>query len=241
MQLPAPAQLLDLWEAGSQQPAGARVLDLLAACSGESRARLAALSIGARDAQLLELRAFLFGSRVLCVCACPQCAAVVEAGFEVDDLALAGTVKPANVLEHDGYRIRFRLPDSDDLQQVAAIASIDQASDALLLRCVEEARQAGQRVAPSALPAAVADALGAAIAAADPLGEIQLSLTCPTCAHHWQGLFDIARFLWLEFHGWAQRLLQDVSTLAQVFHWSEAAILGLGARRRQAYLELCRP
>ncbi|MBS1693069.1 MAG: hypothetical protein JST91_12690 [Actinobacteria bacterium] len=32
------------------------------------------------------------------------------------------------------------------------------------------------------------------------------------------------------------RLLDEVHTLAKVYHWSEAVILGLSGARRQAYL-----
>jgi len=91
------------------------------------------------------------------------------------------------------------------------------------------------------LPADLQAEIGAAMAAADPQADLQLALACPQCAHRWQPVFDIARFLWQELHAWALRTLRDVDTLAHAYHWAEADILALSPRRRQAYLELCQP
>ncbi len=52
-------------------------------------------------------------------------------------------------------------------------------------------------------------------------------------------------------YGWAEAALKGGDaqaaveildqTLAQAYHWTEADILALSPRRRQAYLELCAP
>lgn len=81
--------------------------------------------------------------------------------------------------------------------------------------------------------------LAQAMAQGDPQADLQLALCCPQCEHAWQPPFDIARFLWQELHAWALNLLREVDALAQAYHWTEADILGLSPRRRQAYLELC--
>jgi hypothetical protein len=68
-----------------------------------------------------------------------------------------------------------------------------------------------------------------------------IHLHCAVCSHAWQVLFDIERFLWSKFCAAAHRLLDDVHALASFYHWSEQDILALGARRRQAYLEMACP
>ena len=76
------------------------------------------------------------------------------------------------------------------------------------------------------------------MAEADPLADIQLDLTCPSCERRWRAVFDIVSFLWTEIEVWAWRTLSDVHTLARAYGWSERDILTLSPTRRQFYLEM---
>ena len=108
----------------------------------------------------------------------------------------------------------------------------------LLQRCVLSARQGDFTVASDQLPAEVIAALGERMAEADPLADIQLALTCPSCEHDWLATFDIVSFLWTEIEIWARRILTDVHTLARAYGWRERDILNISPMRRQFYLEM---
>jgi hypothetical protein len=189
------------------------------------------------------LRARLFGAAIDVVANCPQCAATAEATFRCDDLLLADPGIAAPALEHTahGIRVRFRLPDSNDLLALENCRDAAAARELLLERCVLDAQRDDQPHDVRTLPHELQAELAQAMAQADPQADLQLAFRCPDCGHAWQPLFDIARFLWQELHAWALHMLREVDTLAQAYHWSEADILAMSPRRRQAYLELCAP
>lgn len=247
MHTPTPAQLLHVWERGSEVSAAASALLLLDSCCDEAAPELALLPLGRRDALLLQLRERLFGEDIQAMATCPQCAAAVEAGFRCDDLLLdaAATGDDGSTLQHvsaqHDLRVRFRLPDSRDLIAIEQCASAQQARGRLLERCVLAATHGERECAVPALPPDLQVEIAQAMAQADPQADLQLAFRCPDCAHEWQPVFDVARFLWQELHAWAIRMLREVDTLAHAYHWHEADILALGPRRRQAYLELCAP
>lgn len=245
MHTPTPAQLLHVWERGGGLSAAASVLLLLDSCCDDTAPDLASLPLGRRDALLLQLRERLFGGDIQSIATCPQCAAAVEAGFRCNDLLLgaaaigdAGSTLEHLSTQHD-LHVRFRLPDSRDLISIEQCASAQQARGQLLERCVLAVTHREQDCHVFELPPDMQTEIAQAMAQADPQADLQLAFRCPDCAHEWQPVFDVARFLWQELHAWALRMLREVDTLAHAYHWHEADILALGPRRRQAYLELC--
>ena len=136
MQRLSAEKILAVWEAGRPQHALDRALTILAAASPEaSREALADLSIGERDARLLQLRALVLGPRAEGFAECPRCAERVE--FPLDTAAFAapgGTRFRASAwrrdheIETNGRTIRFRLPTSRDL---APVVTAPDSSEAL--------------------------------------------------------------------------------------------------------------
>jgi hypothetical protein len=239
------AGLLAAWEEGLTQHPVQRALTLLASAWPElSVATFAQLSIGQRDAFLLSLREQLFGPRLAGVARCAQCAERLELAFEVADIRVPASAElspaPAEALEldADGYRIRFRLPNSIDLLAIAGVADPSTARAALLERCLLAYGDDANAPAPGNLPAATVEALTTAMELADPQGDVHLALNCPACGYHWLQAFDILSYLWSEIDDWAQRTLREVHLLASAYGWSEREILALSARRRQSYLEM---
>jgi len=240
----SPAQILALWETGRPQHALDRALTILAAASpGATRAALADLPIGERDARLLRFRALVFGPRGEGFAECPQCAERIEFPLDVASVALdepklvppeghaaacPGTVPTHYEKETNGTTLRFRLPTSRDLAGVVAAPDNEEALRLLVERCVGK----------EDLPDETIEALSRVMLEADPRAEITLRLTCPACAHEWNLLFEIAEFFWREISAQAQRLLREIDTLARAYGWTEREILGLSAQRRQTYLEL---
>ena len=125
MQPLAAGKILAVWEAGRPQHALDRALTILAAASpGASRDALADLSIGERDARLLQLRTLVLGPRAEGFAECPQCAERVE--FPLDTAAFAQPkelTETAHEIEVNGKAVRFRLPTSRDLAE--AVAALD--------------------------------------------------------------------------------------------------------------------
>lgn len=243
------ATLLDAWEHGASASPGERGLLLarLARPDVEPNA-VERWSVGMRDAELLALRERAFGARLNAVASCPECDEQLEVQFATTDVVVGAAAGAAGgdaplTLECDGYRVAFRLPSAGDLAQLGA-AMAQRAADAdgavrwLLRRCVDDATAGDVPCAADELPGAVVDAVGAAMAGADPQAEIELALSCPACERGWSSPFDIVAFLWREVDVRARELLREVGTLAATFGWSEREILAMSPRRRRAYLEL---
>jgi hypothetical protein len=234
MQRLSAAKILDIWEACRQQHELDRALTLLsAAMPGCSREELAELSIGERDAGLLQLRTLVLGSSATGFAECPQCSESIE--FSIDTAALTQPkefVTGFQQIEVNGTRIRFRLPTTRDLAAVITAPDAPHGVRWLIDRCVV------QNSSPTGLPEETAEALSRAMLEADPQAEITLALICPNCAQRWEMLFDIVHFFWNEIAAEARRLLREVDALACLYGWTEREILNLPAARRQSYLEL---
>lgn len=232
-------ELLDVWETGLQRSLLDRSLRLLAtACDAPDPGVMASLSIGERDARLLQLREWMFGPQLLNMAHCPHCAEKVEWEAAVQDFLLQPVSDIDSAREGslavDGFRIRYRLPNTHDIHQVYAARSHDPDPMQLLQHCILEV----QPGTAAALPEHVTTALMQRMSEEDPQADIRMLLTCPACSHEWEALFDIASYLWSEVHQWAIHLLQEVSLLARAYGWSERDILNMSAQRRQFYLEM---
>lgn len=241
MQALSAAQLLAVWERGvGLPPAQCAVLLLAAAGPAASVEEVARLPVGRRDAGLLALREQLFGPRLVGRATCPACGAPLELAFNVADIRAAAPpecVEPLTI-QADGYEIAFRLPTGQDLIALAGGIGDRTPRAWLLTRCLVAVRHNGTAAAVPELPAAVVEVITARMAEADPQADVQLDLTCPECAGHWQAPFDIATYLWREIDDWAGRLLREVHVLARAYGWAEADILALSPRRRRIYLEM---
>lgn len=234
------AGLLSAWERAIGQTPLARSLVLLSASTGEEPEQLARMSIGERDARLLELRESVFGPRLASVTTCPACGERLEMTFDVSELKATHARVPDEpcAVGRLGFDVLFRLPNTLDLSALAADSDVAEARRVLLERCILSARLGDEEVAFKDLPAEVLDAVEERMSEADPQGDIQLALACARCAHEWREAFDVGEFLWRELHAWATRMLGEVHKLARAYGWREADILALSPARRQFYLDM---
>jgi hypothetical protein len=136
-------ELLDLWETGLQQSLIERSLRLLAtACGVTDPGKMAALSIGERDARLLQLREWMFGPQLMNMAHCPQCGEQVEWETSVHALKLQpcsdDDTPRTGSLELNGFNIRYRLPNTIDMQHACAGGGASQ----LLRNCILEMQPA---------------------------------------------------------------------------------------------------
>jgi hypothetical protein len=241
MQPLSAAQLLDAWERGRAKSLPERALLLLAAaCPLTPAEELGRLRIGQRDARLLTLREWTFGSCLVGLANCPDCGERVEAAFDAADIRAAAESETAEVLALGvaDHAVRFRLPSSLDLLAVAASQDLETARRTLFERCLVAALRRDEPVAAAELPTEVVQAVMAGMAAADPQADVQLALSCPACGRQWLMAFDIVAFFWSEVQTWAQRILREVHVLATAYGWREADILALSPQRRQIYLDM---
>lgn len=234
-------ELLGVWEEGQDRPWAERALLLLAMASpAETPETLALLPVGRRDERLLTLREWMFGPALAGVARCPSCAERLELSFSVDDLRAGAELPPAEQLsvETDGYEVRFRLPNTDDLAALSDATDGAAVRQQLLLRCLLGARRNGGACSFRKLPVRVLDAVVRRMGELDPQADVHTSLHCPACGHEWAATFDIVSFFWSEIESWSYRMLADVHALASAYAWREADILALSPRRRQFYLEM---
>lgn len=238
------AATLDLWEQADHLPPVERAVALAVAADPSSdAAAVARLPLGRRDERLLRLRSELTSRPLDATAACPACGERVEFDADADTLAAMADGAAASApgsLEIEGFLVTWRPPDSDDAIAASAAGSADGAERILLGRCVSSASGPDGDVGPGELPRAVRDALSRAMAEADPLAEIVISLTCPACSTTFDADLDVAGFVWTELRGRARRLLHEVAVLARAFGWTEGQVLALPERRRAVYLDLVR-
>lgn len=240
MRSPSQRELLDTWERGAGQGPVVRALTLLSlALPDRPWDRLGTISVGGRDRALLMLREAAFGKRLSGMAQCARCGERLEFDCANADLLTREPDETPIALDAGSYKLVLRLPNSIDLIEAAKAAPAD-AQLVLLARCITEARNNGDAVAASNLPASVVADAARRLAEADPQADMHLTLRCPVCASDSSAAFDIGAFLWAELEALAQRLLSDVHALATAYGWSEREILDLSPPRRQSYLAMVR-
>ena len=234
--------LMAVWDAAAGLPATRRALALLAGgCPDETPETLGQLSVGRRDARLLTLRGWAFGSEIDSLADCPGCGECTELSFRVADVLAVGGLDPqppAVTVPMNGGELRFRLPNTLDLEAVEAARTEPERVAILLRQCRLPAGDGEPDAGADPLPDAVVAAVAERMAEADRHAGIELALSCPGCGHHWLAPFDIAQFVWSEVDAWARRTLYDVHVLARAYGWRESDVLALSPRRRQLYLEM---
>lgn len=209
---------------------------------GFTEQALGALTVGQRDALLMDLRANTLGTDVQSIGTCPACGERLDINFRLHDIWSAPSADPAGPvrIEHDDYVVLARAPNLDDLRWLEDGDTDVDARAALLERCLVNASRGDEPVAPSELPDEVVSHISGALAEVDPQADVQLALTCAECGNAWTALFDIVAFFWQELETWVRRMARDVDALAGRYGWREADILAMSPDRRALYLEVAR-
>jgi hypothetical protein len=243
--MPAAGELLALWEDGlSLSPTGRAMLLLTAMFPDRTRDELTIMTIGQRDAELLRFRQALWGPGMLALAACPACREQLELTLDTGEmLSESHSAESGEIsMNFADFNLTLRVPTVQDLLEVETQADAENARWLLLDCCLVHLQRADTPAAEpagsDALPAEVVEAIARRMAEADPLADVQLNLTCPSCRHRWSASFDIISFLWTEMEAWAARILTEVHILAQAYSWSESEILSLSSMRRQFYLNM---
>ena len=232
------ATLVAAWEDGMGEPLVDRAPALLRSLGlVQGTCDPAAMTVGACDLLLYDLRRRLFGPDLDLVARCPACGELVELVIPVTEVAPAhpGARVSRVTVEDDGLRIRCRLPTNGDLRDVAGYGLEATAAD-LLERCVEDMEGPDAPPAAAALPPAAAERLVSALAASDPGADVTADIECP-CGAVWPETVDIRSILWTELTRWVQDRLAEVHLLGLAYGWAERDILEMSPYRRRFYLE----
>ena len=127
-----------------------------------------------------------------------------------------------------GRRCDPALADVGDLEAAASTGAPGPARRELARRCL----------GADAVPAdELADAVSAALEAADPHLSVRLALRCPACGTSFEATVDVAAHVWAALDGRAHRVLTEVADLAGAYGWTEDEVLRLPQARRRAYAE----
>lgn len=204
-----------------------------------------ALTVGDREALLLQLRAWSVGETFVCVLDCPACAEPMELELRASDLLLDPYEHrgPHHELRvecgrEDGTQLRFRLPNGGDQEAVASVARTDPdlAARAIADRCLLSVDGETPPRA-EALSSTDLESLSRRMADLDPQAEMLVLLTCPNCGEECHTIFDSVRYLQAELDRAQSRMDWEIHLLAYHYHWSESEILGMPGARRRRYAE----
>jgi hypothetical protein len=231
MRLLTQNDFLSLWETGRPLHPLDQALLTIQAAFPEAGESVADWPLGRRNRALAELYCAVFGPALHGWTTCIQCGEQLEFQMDGRMLVESQTSEERIVVGH----LNYRLPTSRDLAAVAAEKDATVASRYLVRQCCIEGDLSAQTLNTEEV-----DAIGEAMAAADPLAEILLKFDCPTCGAVFDESLDLAFFLWAQIEVRARRLLLSVHSLASAYGWSESEILSLSPARREAYLEMVR-
>jgi hypothetical protein len=232
MHSPSERELLQLWERGEARHPIDRALLLCSAARPDLTVEtLVGLPLGRINAQLLRLRAALFGDSLLLQARCEACNEALELPLMVGELlGQVAELEVAGAISCQGFW--FRQPTSRDLAGVAGHDDAEAAAVQLLESCWID-KPDGEKLTKTLL-----SAVDALLEQGDPLADPQLVVSCPACDRQMTVTFDPGQLLWEEVGEQVRQFMFQVHVLAKAYGWTESDILALSPRRRRKYLQL---
>jgi hypothetical protein len=235
------AQLLEVIDAAAEGDAATRGRVLLAAAAPDlTEEGFDELTLGGRDARILELRCATFGDTLRGRVTCPACGLRLTVRIPRQEVSRRGPsdeAAPCIRIEEGSFVVEARSPNGRILAEAARCPTEESARQALISGCVSLTKTDGGAVDPFDLDDALLERIGDAIVAADPQAEVGVTMSCAGCGNEWTPVLDIAEFLWRELSHTSVQLLDEVHQLAIGYGWSEEQVLRLSSRRRREYVE----
>jgi hypothetical protein len=227
------SDLLDLWEYGSGlHPLDRGLLALSAAFPEIPPASLADWTLGRRNKALIELHCSFFDPTLGGWTTCAGCEEKME--FEINGGALVNeSVDALNLAQGFTFKDQcFRLPTSRDLAKAAQQKDAEAAAICLMERCRTNVEGPVQWTQEDV------EQVGEKMAVADPLAEIRIALSCPSCGRESTETLEIISFIWSAIEARAKRLVWEVHAIASMYGWTEKEVLSLSPARRALYMEM---
>jgi len=198
------------------------------------------LTVGDREALLLQVRRIAFGDELHGVTRCPACRTLLDLDLKISDLLVSGSHDslPEYEMNTDwnaaSFHVAFRLPVGADQEGAASQPTVDAGAAWIMRQTVRRASCNGERI--DNIPSPVVEELSARMAELDPQAEVVLQPQCVACGTRFSSFFDAAHYLFEELTARGQELLRDVHRLASQYHWSESSIFALPRMRRRSYI-----
>jgi uncharacterized protein (UPF0212 family) len=216
-------ELLELWTRAGRAAGPSRAGVLASGLAGVAGG--ADAPVGDVNRALLGAWRSEFGDGLECVATCPACGERLEAEVSVAAiLAAAGGAPEPPALEG----VILRWPTLGDLEAAAATGDPEDARRELARRSL------GADTAPAD---ELADAVSAALDAADPHLAVRLGLDCPTCGTSFEAAVDVGVHVWAALDRRADVLMSEVAGLAAAYGWTEDEVLRLPRARRRLYAD----
>ncbi|MFL6844079.1 MAG: hypothetical protein ACJ8ER_04275 [Allosphingosinicella sp.] len=212
-----------LWEEAAHLAPVDRAVRTLAAVAGIDSQAAADWPVDERDRALIEARCRAFGPAADFYVHCPSCGEALETRFDLEPL-LALEPDGAPTLAWSGRDYALRAPTS---REVARAARAGEAY-ALVRACIVGLDEDEEGPEPALVEASLDKAF--------PLLNVSIGFTCASCDTSFSKRFDAPAWLWTDIERLARALIDEVHLLAAAYGWTEEEILGLGRRRRAAYL-----
>jgi len=235
------AQLLEVIDAAAESDTATRGRVLLAAAAPDLPAEgMDELTLGGRDAWILDLRCATFGDTLRGRVRCPACGVRLTVRIprqEVSRRDPSDEAPPCIRIETGRFVVEARSPNGRTLAAAARCPTEESARQVLISRCVSVTDADAGAVDPLELDDELLERIGDAIVAADPQAEVGVTMSCAGCGNEWTPVLDIAEFFWRELSTTSIQLLDEVHQLATGYGWSEEQVLRLSSRRRREYVE----
>ena len=238
------AHLLEVIDAASEENVAVRGSVLLAAAAPDlADGQLQELTLGARDARILDLRCQTFGDTLLGRVTCPACGLLLTVRIPRREVSPDASLyddeerRPSVRIVEGPLVVEARSPDGQNLAAAADCPDEETARRALISGCVSVTGANGEAVDPLELGDELLGRIGDAILAVDPQAEVGVTMGCAGCGNEWTAILDIVQFFWREISTTSVQLLDEVHELAAGYGWSEEQVLRLPSRRRREYVE----
>jgi hypothetical protein len=157
-------------------------------------------------------------------CACGNPAVIELSTSELASFAASRRREPL-IAEADGARVQLRLPTGRDQLQWARLADSPTVAREVIDALVVEGELTDSLVV----------AADRVLGDADPIVELELSSTCPSCRTELSRVIDLERIALTRLRHARAALLAQVHALASTYHWTESTIAALPVWRRAEY------
>jgi hypothetical protein len=208
-------------------------------------ARVRALSVGDRQYLVRQLAAPLGRDRLWLTRECDACGHRLDFPIVQSQMPVkpAGAGFPARAIRLERGAARLRAPTGADQERISPLPEAEalRAWIAMLVELVEPEEQANQANQAQPNPGKTLDLsagemrqVEAWIEELSPEVSLEAQAACPACGAPVH--LEVDPYLCLDTG--ADRLLEEIHTLAMNYHWGEEAILDLPRERRHHYLKL---
>ena len=207
------------------------------------------LLVGDRQFLLLKLREITFGREMRAVTRCsrPDCGERLDIEFTTDSVPVVRAPQERRFmtlelpLKAQGTeRVTFRLPNGEDQEHLALLATENEALAATLLlaRCIRSIGPQTNREETKNLPEQAKAQIEEAMERLAPKVITTMEAFCPECKRNFSVAFDLQAFVLKELGTRLDLLFQEVHYLAFHYHWSEKEILGMTRTDRRRYIDI---